>query len=77
MKIKVYIPVESDNDSTSMYSRAVEVEIDDEQIKVIAQEVAVQLRVHPTDGGHACPDCVFPNGKNVTHACVPAPTTSG
>ena len=39
--------------------------------------LSAQHSVHPTGGGHACPDCGFPSGKNVTHACVPIPTTSG
>ena len=51
MKIKVSIPEEMHlHNETFMLARVVEVEIDDEQMKVIAQEVAAQLRVQLTGG---------------------------
>ena len=42
MKIKVTVPVETWQDGVSL-SRVVEVEIDDEQMKALAQEVAAQF----------------------------------
>ena len=51
-------------------------DIADAVMKIYKKEAAEQI-VHPTGGGHACPDCGFPNGKNVTHAHVPGPPTSG
>lgn len=49
MKIKVSIPVEEHfHNETFTLAREVEVEIDDEQTKVIVQEVAAQLRVQWT-----------------------------
>ena len=51
MKIKVSIPEEMHlHNETFMLARVIEVEIDDEQMKVLAQEVAAQLRLHLTGG---------------------------
>lgn len=50
MKIKVTIPIASGLPEGYGLAKVVEVEIDDEQIKVLAQEVAAQLRLHLTGG---------------------------
>ena len=51
MKIKVSIPEEMhQHNETFTLARVVEVEIDDEQMAKLAQEVAVQLRLHLTGG---------------------------
>jgi hypothetical protein len=58
VKIKVTVPVETWQDGVSL-SRVVEVEIDDEQMKALAQEVAAQLRLYLT-GGILPPSEQFP-----------------